>query len=73
MVPSALPATLAQLVPRWLPSLPPDPFDGEPLDWDRSTGRLASRMIDGSEPIAVIVQASPVDAAGGPPALQAPQ
>jgi hypothetical protein len=35
---SALPEKLDELVPRWLKSVPRDPYDGQPLRWSREIG-----------------------------------
>jgi hypothetical protein len=36
----ALPEKLDELVPRWLPSVPRDPYCGEPLHWTREAGQI---------------------------------
>jgi hypothetical protein len=38
----ALPSKLDELVPRWLPSVPCDPYDGQPLRWSRDRQELWS-------------------------------
>jgi hypothetical protein len=45
----ALPEKLDELVPRWLPSVPRDPYDGQPLRWSRDHPRLIWSVGGGAE------------------------